>query len=220
MDFPITDVLQMMGRAGRPQYDRHGVAVIMVHEPKKSFYKKFLYEPFPVESSLPSQARPGARRPGARRKRLRAGLWQPERRPGPPGLDAVLRSRAPGSGRRLSAATPGLCWPDQCPTGAVPDRASPAPCGREPAPGLPAPGGERAGGARAQVADHVNAEVVAGSIASAQDAVDYLTWTIFFRRLLQNPSYYDLPATEPAAVSAFLSQLVERTLGELQARPP
>ncbi len=68
MNFPITDVLQMMGRAGRPQYDRHGVAVIMVHEPKKSFYKKFLYEPFPVESSLPSQARPAgaarALRPG------------------------------------------------------------------------------------------------------------------------------------------------------------
>ncbi len=55
VDFPITDVLQMMGRAGRPQYDRHGVAVIMVHEPKKSFYKKFLYEPFPVESSLHDQ---------------------------------------------------------------------------------------------------------------------------------------------------------------------
>ncbi len=55
MDFPITDVLQMMGRAGRPQYDKHGVAVIMVHQPKKAFYKKFLYEPFPVESSLPGQ---------------------------------------------------------------------------------------------------------------------------------------------------------------------
>ncbi len=57
MDFPITDVLQMMGRAGRPQYDRQGVAVIMVHDPKKSFYKKFLYEPFPVESSLLDQVR-------------------------------------------------------------------------------------------------------------------------------------------------------------------
>ena len=45
----------MMGRAGRPQYDRQGVAVIMVHDPKKSFYKKFLYEPFPVESSLLDQ---------------------------------------------------------------------------------------------------------------------------------------------------------------------
>lgn len=28
---------------------------MQVHEPKKSFYKKFLYEPFPVESSLPEQ---------------------------------------------------------------------------------------------------------------------------------------------------------------------
>lgn len=40
VDFPITDVLQMMGRAGRPQYDQHGVAVIMVADTKKSFYKK------------------------------------------------------------------------------------------------------------------------------------------------------------------------------------
>jgi hypothetical protein len=45
----------MMGRAGRPQYDSKGVAVIMVHEPKKAFYKRFLYEPFPVESSLADQ---------------------------------------------------------------------------------------------------------------------------------------------------------------------
>lgn len=47
----------MMGRAGRPQFDKHGVAVIMVHEPKKAFYKKFLYEPFPVESSLPEHVK-------------------------------------------------------------------------------------------------------------------------------------------------------------------
>jgi activating signal cointegrator complex subunit 3 len=45
----------MMGRAGRPQYDTKGVAVVMVHEPKKAFYKRFLYEPFPVESSLQDQ---------------------------------------------------------------------------------------------------------------------------------------------------------------------
>ncbi|KAH9270511.1 hypothetical protein BASA83_007323 [Batrachochytrium salamandrivorans] len=52
VDFPITDVLQMMGRAGRPQFDDSGVAVILVHDVKKNFYKKFLHEPFPVESSL------------------------------------------------------------------------------------------------------------------------------------------------------------------------
>jgi len=47
-----TDVLQMMGRAGRPQFDDQGVAVILVHDVKKHFYKKFIYEPFPVESRL------------------------------------------------------------------------------------------------------------------------------------------------------------------------
>ena len=46
----VTDVLQMMGRAGRPQFDDQGKAVILVHDVKKHFYKKFLYEPFPVES--------------------------------------------------------------------------------------------------------------------------------------------------------------------------
>ncbi|CAI4220725.1 unnamed protein product, partial [Auanema sp. JU1783] len=52
VDYPVTDVLQMMGRAGRPQYDNSAVAVIYVQDNKKQFYKKFLYEPFPVESSM------------------------------------------------------------------------------------------------------------------------------------------------------------------------
>ena len=46
----VSDVLQMMGRAGRPQFDDEGIACILVHDVKKHFYKKFLYEPFPVES--------------------------------------------------------------------------------------------------------------------------------------------------------------------------
>eukprot|EP01069_Polyplicarium_translucidae_P003624 Polyplicarium_translucidae@DN2367_c0_g1_i1.p1 len=52
VDFPITDLLQMIGRAGRPQFDSTAVACVFVHEPKKSFYVRFLYEPFPVESFL------------------------------------------------------------------------------------------------------------------------------------------------------------------------
>lgn len=52
VDYPVTDVLQMMGRAGRPQFDTQGVALVMVEEGKKNFYKKFLYDPFPVESCL------------------------------------------------------------------------------------------------------------------------------------------------------------------------
>lgn len=33
-------LLQMMGRAGRPQFDQSGIAVILVEESKKNFYKK------------------------------------------------------------------------------------------------------------------------------------------------------------------------------------
>ena len=52
VDMPITDILQMIGRAGRPQYDNEAIACLFVKQEKKNFYKKFLYEPFPLESSL------------------------------------------------------------------------------------------------------------------------------------------------------------------------
>lgn len=55
IDYPVTDVLQMMGRAGRPQFDTSGIACVFVEEGKKNFYKKFLYEPFPVESCFRSR---------------------------------------------------------------------------------------------------------------------------------------------------------------------
>lgn len=122
VDMPITDVLQMMGRAGRPQFDNEGVAVVLVHDIKKNFYKKFLYDPFPVESNL-----------------------------------------------------------------------------------------------LAVLPDHVNAEIVAGTVKTQQGILDYLTWTYFFRRLLRNPSYYELESVEPEHVNGFLSELVQkvvRTLAE------
>jgi activating signal cointegrator complex subunit 3 len=121
VDFPITDVLQMMGRAGRPQFDTEGRACILVHEPKKTFYRKFLYEPFPVESSLASQLH-----------------------------------------------------------------------------------------------NHLNAEIVGGTVRSRADALDYLTWTYFFRRLIQNPSYYHLDSNEPSAINDFLLALIDRVFGDLE----
>lgn len=51
-DYPITDLLQMMGNASRPLVDSSGKCVILCHAPRKEYYKKFLYEAFPVESHL------------------------------------------------------------------------------------------------------------------------------------------------------------------------
>ncbi|XP_055382886.1 activating signal cointegrator 1 complex subunit 3 [Condylostylus longicornis] len=122
VDMPITDVLQMMGRAGRPQFGNEGVAVVLVHDVKKNFYKKFLYDPFPVESSL---------------------------------LEV-----------------------------------------------LP---------------DHINAEIVAGTVQTKQAVLDYFTWTYFFRRLLRNPTYYGLESIEPKEVNSFLSGLVEQVCNVLES---
>ncbi|KAG0045399.1 hypothetical protein BGZ83_009400 [Gryganskiella cystojenkinii] len=121
VDFPITDVLQMMGRAGRPQFDQEGVARIFVHDAKKNFYKKFLHEPFPVESSL-----------------------------------------------------------------------------------------------HLHLDDHLNAEIVSGTIKSKQDAMDYLTWTYFYRRLQMNPSYYGVEDLTPSGVNTFLSDLIEKSISKLE----
>ena len=37
------------------------------------------------------------------------------------------------------------------------------------------------------LSDHLNAEIVAGTISTKQEAMDYITWTYFFRRLVMNP---------------------------------
>jgi len=122
-DYAITDVLQMMGRAGRPQFDDKGVACVLVHEPKKNFYRKFLYEPFPVESQLLKD-------------------------------DAVLY-------------------------------------------------------------DQLNAEIAGGSVQNRTDAVNFLTWSFFFRRLPQNPSFYGLENTSDDGVVEFLLTLVDKAFSAL-----
>lgn len=65
-------------------------------------------------------------------------------------------------------------------------------------------------------ADHLNAEIVAGTITSKQDALDYMTWTYFFRRLLMNPTYYGLQDTDHDSMNTFLSNLIERSVHDLR----
>ena len=127
-DMDLTDVLQMLGRAGRPQFDTSGIARIFTQDAKKAFYKHFLHTGFPVESSLHNV------------------------------LD-----------------------------------------------------------------NHLSAEVSAGTINTRQDALDYLTWTFFFRRLHKNPSYYglEISADEHNTITAqqlandYMIDMVDKALAEL-----
>jgi activating signal cointegrator complex subunit 3 len=50
VDMPITDILQMVGRAGRHKFNDTGFACVYVEKSKKNFYRKYLNDPFPIES--------------------------------------------------------------------------------------------------------------------------------------------------------------------------
>lgn len=140
VDMPITDVLQMVGRAGRPQYDTSAVAHIMVHDKKLGFYTKFLYEPFPVESSLSLE-------------RLHP-LYQ----------NFLLESKK----IKNPTSTPDFGF--QIQKSELTNVYS----------------------KHVILADHLNAEIASGVINTAADAIQYMTWTYYFRRLSKNPTYYGL----------------------------
>mmetsp|Transcript_34325 Transcript_34325/g.31039 ORF Transcript_34325/g.31039 Transcript_34325/m.31039 type:complete len:266 (+) Transcript_34325:697-1494(+) len=65
------------------------------------------------------------------------------------------------------------------------------------------------------MADHINAEIVSKFITSKPDCVDWITWTLFYRRLTQNPNYYNLEAATGTLINDYLSTLVEDTVEEL-----
>jgi hypothetical protein len=51
-----------------------------------------------------------------------------------------------------------------------------------------------------------------------QDAVDYLSWTFFFRRLLVNPSYYNpgMTDTSEEGINKFLIETVRSAMKQLE----
>lgn len=53
-DYPVADVLQMMGHACRPKVDDRSRCVLMCQQTRKDFYRKFLNEGLPIESHLPT----------------------------------------------------------------------------------------------------------------------------------------------------------------------
>ncbi|KAG9017453.1 DEIH-box ATPase [Tulasnella sp. JGI-2019a] len=123
IDYPVTDVLQMLGRACRPGEDESSRCVLMCQQTRKDFYKKFLAEGLPIESHLPTHL----------------------------------------------------------------------------------------------MHDYFLSEVAVKTIENKQDAMDILTWTFFYRRMTQNPNYYNLNAVSHRHLSDHLSELVETTLNDLVA---
>jgi len=64
--------------------------------------------------------------------------------------------------------------------------------------------------------DHISAEIVTKVIENKQEAVDYLTWTFYYRRLTLNPNYYNMTGTTHRHISDHLSELVENLISDLE----
>jgi pre-mRNA-splicing helicase BRR2 len=64
--------------------------------------------------------------------------------------------------------------------------------------------------------DTIVAEMISKRVSNVQDCLDYLTWTLFYRRLTDNPNYYNLLSIQHNEISDYLSELVENVLEEIK----
>lgn len=58
-------------------------------------------------------------------------------------------------------------------------------------------------------------EISGKLIQNRQDAVDFLTYSLFYRRIQLNPSFYGLTDANDEGISEYLSEIVENTLKDL-----
>ena len=59
-------------------------------------------------------------------------------------------------------------------------------------------------------------ELISKRVEDVQEAIDYLTWTLLYRRLTLNPNYYNMTGTSHRHVSDWLSELVEGVVDDLK----
>lgn len=132
MDYPIYDVLQMVGKANRPMLDDEGRCVIMCQGSKKVNISGFIvcFNPFRIGVIIAQQYCSNL---------ILYGFF----------LKDFFK-------KFLYEPLPVESHLDHC------------------------------------LHDHFNAEIVTKTIENKQDAVDYLTWTFLYRRMTQNPNYYNL----------------------------
>ena len=64
--------------------------------------------------------------------------------------------------------------------------------------------------------DFMNILIASGSVRNKQDAVDFLTWTLYYRRLVSNPNYYGFQKYDPLSLSANLSACIEKAVDRLE----
>lgn len=71
-----------------------------------------------------------------------------------------------------------------------------------------------------QLENHFNAEIVANTIKSKEEAMQYLKYTYLYRRLQQNPAYYELEGStdevfKEKAINDYLFKLFDNSMREL-----
>jgi Sec63 Brl domain len=67
-----------------------------------------------------------------------------------------------------------------------------------------------------RLCENVNAEISCRTISTGLEAVGYLTWTFFYRRVRANPSYYGAVSSSEDDVHALLVQVMTATLENLR----